>query len=92
MRPTAVMAATVSEERVMDLSAEVSRVANCPYTPSLQVCVPTDLPTYLPLGHVLDLFYPVTALHQHGFLDFLFSCCPTCTPIRAENQATKCII
>lgn len=52
MRPGTQMAATASDERLMDLSAEVRRVVDCPYTPSLQVCV--YLPTLLP--------YPTTLL------------------------------
>ena len=37
MRPKTEMAETVSDERLIDLAAEVRRVADCPYTPSLQV-------------------------------------------------------
>ena len=39
MRSRTEMAETVSDERLMDLAAEVRRVADCPYTPSLQVCM-----------------------------------------------------
>lgn len=46
MRPTTEMATTVSDDTLMDLSAEVRRVADCPYTPNLQVCTE--------VGHAFD--------------------------------------